>query len=128
MAQFSVNPQRADLYKHFKFRIKWDDRYVAGVSKIDALSHTTDPVEYREGGDPSTLRKSPGPTKYSAVTLERGVTRDTEFGKWANRVWDRESGPGADTVEGSCGNRVKIGRRNQGNPLLRGLIYRLRFQ
>ena len=96
MAQFSVNAQRFDPYKGFKFRVKWDGRYVAGVSKVGALKRSTDPVEHREGGDPSSSRKSPGRTKYEAITLERGVTHDTEFEKWANRVWNFGSGLGAE--------------------------------
>ena len=86
MAQFSVNAQRFDPYKNFKFRVKWDGRYVAGVSKVGALKRTTEVVEHREGGDPSSGRKSPGRAKYEAITLERGVTHDTEFEKWANLV------------------------------------------
>jgi phage tail-like protein len=86
--QFSVNTNRFDPYKNFKFRVKWDGRYVAGVSKVSALKRSTEMVEHREGGDPSTSRKSPGRTKYEAITLERGVTHDTEFEKWANKVWD----------------------------------------
>ena len=96
MAQFSVNATRFDPYKNFKFRIKWDGRYVAGVSKVGALKRTTEVVEHREGGDPSTGRKSPGRTKYEAVTLERGVTHDAEFEKWANKVWNFGSGLGAE--------------------------------
>ncbi len=96
MAQFSVNAQRFDPYKNFKFRVKWDGRYVAGVSKVGALKRTTEMVEHREGGDPSTSRKSPGRTKYEAVTLERGVTHDTEFEKWANKVWNFGSGLGVE--------------------------------
>lgn len=96
MAQFTVNTQRFDPYKSFKFRVKWDGRYVAGVSKVGALKRTTDPVEHRAGGDPSTIRKSPGQTKYEAITLERGVTHDTEFEKWANKVWNFGSGLGAE--------------------------------
>jgi phage tail-like protein len=96
MAQFSVNPQRFDPYKNFKFRVKWDGRYVAGVSKVSALKRTTDVVEHREGGDPSTGRKAPGRTKYDAVTIERGVTHDTEFEKWANKVWNFGAGLGAE--------------------------------
>ena len=90
MAQFTVNtnPQRFDPYKNFKFRIKWDGRYVAGVSKVSGLKRTTEVVKHREGGDPSTTRKSPGRTEYEAITLERGVTHDTEFEKWANKVWN----------------------------------------
>src|ERR1700752_4962956 len=97
MAQFSVNAQRFDPYKNFKFRLKWDGRYVAGVSKCSALKRSTEVVEHREGGDPSTGRKSPGRTKYEAVTLERGVTHDTEFEQWANKIWNFGSGLGAET-------------------------------
>ena len=96
MAQFSVNAQRFDPYKNFKFRVKWDGRFVAGVSKVSALKRSTEVVEHREGGDPSSSRKSPGRTKFEAITLERGVTHDTEFEKWANKVWNFGSGLGAE--------------------------------
>ncbi len=96
MAQFSVNPHRFDPYKTFKFRVKWEGRYVAGVSKVGALKRTTDPVTYREGGDPSSDRKSPGRTKYDAITLERGITHDTEFERWANKIWNFGSGLGSE--------------------------------
>ena len=96
MAQFTVNAQRFDPYKNFKFRVKWDGRYVAGVSKVGALKRTTEVVEHREGGDPSTVRKSPGQTKYEAITLERGVTHDREFEQWANKVWNFGSGLGSE--------------------------------
>ena len=97
MAQFSVNPTRFDPYKNFKFRVKWDGRYVAGVSKVGALKRTTEVVKHREGGDPSSTRKSPGRTEFEAVTLERGVTHDPEFEKWANKVWNFGAGLGAET-------------------------------
>ncbi|WPB55034.1 phage tail protein [Xylophilus sp. GOD-11R] len=96
MAQFSVNATRFDPYKNFKFRVKWDGRYVAGISKVGALKRSTDLVEHREGGDPSSSRKSPGRTKFDAITLERGVTHDTEFEKWANKVWNFGAGMGAE--------------------------------
>lgn len=88
MAQFSVNPNRVDPYKNFKFLIKWDGKYVAGLSKMSALKRTTEVVKYRTGEDPSTSHKSPGRTEYDAITLERGVTQDPEFENWANRVWN----------------------------------------
>jgi len=96
MAQFTVNANRFDPYKNFKFRVKWDGRYVAGVSKVGALKRSTEMVEHREGGDPSTSRKSPGRTKYEAITLERGVTHDLEFERWANKVWNFGAGLGAE--------------------------------
>ena len=96
MAKFSVNTNRFDPYKNFKFRVKWDGKYVAGVSKVGALKRTTEVVEHREGGDPSSSRKSPGRTKYEAISLERGVTHDKEFEQWANKVWNYGSGLGAE--------------------------------
>src|SRR2546425_12025807 len=96
MAQFSVNAQRFDPYKNFKFRVKWDGKYVAGISKVGMLKRTTEVVKHREGGDPSTTRKSPGRTEYDAITLDRGVTHDLEFEQWANKVWHIGAGLGAE--------------------------------
>ena len=96
MAQFTVNPNRFDPYKNLKFRVKWDGRYVAGVSKVSALKRTTEVVEHREGGDPSTTRRSPGQTRYEPITLERGVTHDLEFEQWANKVWNLGAGLGSE--------------------------------
>jgi len=96
VAEFTVNAQRFDPYKNFKFRVKWDGRYVAGVSKVGALKRTTEVVKHREGGDPSSSRKSPGRTEYEPITLERGVTHDPEFEAWANKVWSFGSGLGSE--------------------------------
>lgn len=96
MAQFTVNATRFDPYKSFKFRVKWDGRYVAGISKVSALRRMTEVVEHREGGDPSSTRKSPGQTKYEAITLERGVTHDEEFEKFTNKVWNFGAGLGVE--------------------------------
>jgi len=87
MAGFVVNASRFDPYKNFRFRLKWDGHTVAGVSKVSALKRTTEVVEHREGGDPTSQRKSPGKTKYEPITLERGVTHDTDFEAWASLVW-----------------------------------------
>ena len=96
MAQFTVNANRFDPYKNFKFRIKWDGRYVAGVSKVSPLKRTTEVIEHREGGDSSTPRKSPGRSMFEGITLERGVTHDVDFEQWANKVWNYGSGLGAE--------------------------------
>lgn len=98
MAQFSVNTTRFDPYKNFKFKIKWDGQYVAGVSKISALKRTTEVVKHREGGDASSSRKSPGRTEYDAITLERGVTHDDNFEKWASKVWLQGAGLGKEVT------------------------------
>jgi phage tail-like protein len=94
MAQFTVNATRFDPYKNFKFKVKWDGRYVAGVSKVTGMKRTTEVVKHREGGDPSSSRKSPGRTEYDPITLERGVTHDPEFETWATKIWNFGSGLG----------------------------------
>jgi phage tail-like protein len=90
MAQFTVNTHRFDPYKNFKFRVKWDGRYVAGISKVSPLKRTTELVNHREGGDPSTDRISPGRSKFDPLTLERGVTHDPDFEAWANLVFNTD--------------------------------------
>jgi phage tail-like protein len=96
MAEFTVNPKRHDPYKNFKFRVKWDGQYVAGVSKVTGLKRTTEVVKHREGGDPSTSRKSPGRNEYDAITLERGITFDFAFEEWAEKCWHLGAGLGAE--------------------------------
>ena len=96
MSRISPNAPRFDPYRNYKFRIRWDGRHVAGVSKVSNLKRTGAAVRHREGGDPSTPRKSPGRTKFDAITLERGVTHDDEFEKWANMAVKSQSGRVAD--------------------------------
>jgi phage tail-like protein len=96
MTEFSVNGTRRDPYKNFKFRVLWDGRYVAGISKVGGLKRTTEVVKHREGGDPSSSRKTPGRTEYESITLERGITHDTEFELWANKVWNFGNGLGSE--------------------------------
>src|SRR3954464_1226675 len=88
MAQFSVNAHRFDPYKHFRFRVKWDGRYVAGLTKCSALKRTTEVIKIRAGGEAPTQHHMPGQSAFESVTLERGVTHDDEFEKWANKVYD----------------------------------------
>jgi phage tail-like protein len=97
MTEFTVNPTRFDPYKNFKFRVKWDGRYVAGISRVSPLVRRTEVILHREGGDPSTSRKSPGRTEFDAITLERGITHDPAFEDWANKVW-RFGAPGSEVA------------------------------
>ena len=87
MAMFSVNPHRFDPYKDFKFRVKWDGEYVAGISQVSSLTRSTEPVIHREGGDPSNFRKTPGITNFEPIVLERGLSHDTAFEEWANMTF-----------------------------------------
>jgi len=86
MAEFTKNAHRIDPYKTYKFRIVWDGKTVLGVNKVGPLKRTTNVVPYRSGGENSVEHKSPGRTTYDGLTLERGITHDTEFEAWANKV------------------------------------------
>lgn len=117
MVEFSVNPQRFDPYKNFKFRVRWDNRYVAGISKVGALKRSTEVVEHRVGGDSSTSRKSPGRSKFEAIMLERGVTHDPEFEAWAAKVWNVESGLGAEVSLADFRKDITIEMYNEAGQL-----------
>jgi phage tail-like protein len=123
MAQFSVNATRFDPYKNFKFRVKWDGRYVAGISKVGSLKRTTEVVKHRDGGDPSSSRKSPGRSEYDAITLERGVTHDVDFEQWANKVWNFGSGLGAEVSLKDFRKDIIIEIHNEAGQL--GLAYKV---
>jgi len=123
MAQFVVNPQRFDPYKNFKFRVKWDGRYVAGVSRVSPLRRTTEVVEHREGGDPSTVRKSPGRTEYDPITLERGKTHDLEFEQWVNKVWNFGAGLGTEVSLADFRKDITIEVYNEAGQLV--IAYRV---
>jgi phage tail-like protein len=88
MAQFSVNSYRHDPYKTSRYRVKWDGRYVAGMTKCSSLKRTTEVIKQRESNDPSTARHMPGAVSFESITLERGVTHDPEFEAWANLVYN----------------------------------------
>jgi phage tail-like protein len=125
MAQFTVNAQRFDPYKNFKFRVKWDGRYVAGVSKVSALKRTTEVIEHREGGDPSTSRKSPARTKFEPITVERGVTHDVAFEQWANKVWNFGAGAGSEVSLADFRKDITIDVFNEaGQKVLSYNVYR----
>ncbi len=93
---FAVNTHRFDPYKQFKFRVKWDGKYVSGVFRINGLHRNTKVITMREGTEPSMTRKMPGETVYEPIVLERGRTHDTEFEQWANKVWNFGSGLGSE--------------------------------
>src|SRR6202012_3625319 len=86
MARFTVNTTRFDPYLGYRFKIKWDGQYVAGLNKCGALKRTTEVTTWYEGGDSSGPHQIPGKTKYDPITLEAGVTHDTAFEDWANKV------------------------------------------
>ena len=127
MALFKNNPSRFDPYKNFKFIVRWggQPQPVAGVSKVTMLKRTTEVVKHRDGGDPSTSRKSPGRTEYDAITLERGVTHDEEFEKWANKVWNLQSGLGLEVSLADFRKDIQIDLMNEaGQVVVRYNVFR----
>jgi phage tail-like protein len=123
--QFSVNPERFDPYKQYKFRVKWDGRYVAGICKVTGLVRTTEVITHREGGDPSSVRRSPGVTTYEPIVLERGRTHDTQFEQWANKVWNFGAGLGSEVSLGDFRKDIIIELYNEAGQLVMAFkVYR----
>jgi phage tail-like protein len=116
---------RFDPYKNFKFVVKFGNVVVAGASKVSGLKKTTEVVKHREGADPSTSRKSPGRTEFDAITLERGVTADREFEKWANQVWFFQAKAPGESALKNFRRDITIELRNEaGQPVMRYFVYR----
>ena len=120
---FVKNVHRVDPYKNFKFRVIWDGRPVLGVSKVSALKRTTEVVKHRSGGDNSTDHKSPGRTSYEAITMDRGITHDIEFEKWANVVHPYSGDPGMDLANYKKDLTLEV-MNEKGQVALRYFIYR----
>jgi phage tail-like protein len=115
--EFTVNTTRLDPYKNYMFRLKWDGKYVAGLSKMSPLKRTTEVVKHREGGEPATSHKAPGRTEYDAITLSRGVTHDTAFEDWANLVFKHGAGLGSETMLKSMRKDVLLEIYNEAGQL-----------
>ncbi len=123
MAMFSVNTHRFDPYKDFKFRVKWDNEYITGISKVSSLTRSTEPVTHREGGDPSSFRITPGTTKFDPIVLERGLSHDTAFEDWANMTF---------SIQGDADMSLKNYRKDiiieivnlQGSIVIAFIVYR----
>ena len=118
MAQFPVNTKRLDPYKNFKFRLKWDGKDVLGCSKLSGLKRSTEVIEHRAGGDPSTAHKSPGRTKYEALTLERGVTQDLAFHDWAGLVWNFGAALGSESSLANFRKNIYLELYNEAGQLV----------
>lgn len=123
MAQFSVNPHRFDPYKNYKFQVKWEGKYVAGVSEVSGLRRITEVVTYRAGRDPGMMRKSPGRTNYEPIILKRGVTHDTGFENWANQVFELGGGSGNEVALASYKKDVILELLNEAGQLV--IAYRI---
>ena len=77
---------RKDPYRNCNFLVEIDGIVQAGFSDCSGLSASTDPIEYREGGDNTTVRKLPGNTKYTNISLKRGLSDSRELHDWYRLV------------------------------------------
>lgn len=122
---FSVNVSRYDPYKTYRFLVYFgtSSAPVAGVSKVGALKRSADVVEYKEGGN-AIIRKGLGRHKYEPITIERGVTHDTEFEDWANAGQKLVSGHPQSSLK-NLRKDIRIELLNeQGQPVHRFLVHR----
>ena len=123
MPQFTVNAHRSSPYKAYRFQIKWDGRIVAGVSKIGALERTTEVIPWRTGNDDPAPQKLPGRTHYAPVTLERGVTHDVAFERWANLIYAYGRGEGDQMSLANYRKDIVLNLMNEAGQLV--ISYRL---
>lgn len=79
---------RIDPYRNFRFRVELGDIQIAAFSEATVPDSTTDPVDYREGTDPTHQRKLSGLTKFGNVTLKKGLTDSLDIYKWRKQVED----------------------------------------
>lgn len=77
---------RVDPYRDYNFLIEIDGITQAGFQEVSGLDASTDAIEYREGNDPNHVRKLPGLSKYSAISLKRGITDSDELWNWYRTV------------------------------------------
>lgn len=79
---------RKDPLRNFRFRLEINGIQQAGFSEASGFDVTVDVIDYREGSDPTHVRKLSGLTKYGNVTLKWGVTDSMELYEWHRRIVD----------------------------------------
>jgi phage tail-like protein len=122
---FTVNINRYDPYKAYRFLVYFGTSTspVAAVSKVGAIKRSSDPIEYKSGGDPIT-RKGLGRTKYDPITLERGLTEDQDFANWANSAQELDSGAPTTSLA-NLRKEIRIDLLNEdGQPVWRFFVHR----
>lgn len=123
---FSVNIDRFDPYKTFRFKIYFGNSTepVAGMSKVTGLKRSSDVIEYKEAGDNAIIRKGLGRTKYEPITLERGLTHDSDFEDWANAAQVLDQGAPKQSLK-DLRRDIKIELLNEaGQPVYKYDVYR----
>ena len=77
---------RVDPYKNFHFRLEIDGITQAGFTECSGLGSEVEVIEYREGREPTHVRKLPGRVRYPDITLKWGVTDSRELYDWHRAV------------------------------------------
>jgi phage tail-like protein len=77
---------RNDPLRNFRFRLEIDSITQGYFSEVNIGDSSTDPIDYREGTDPTHVRKLSGLTKYGNITLKWGVTDSVELYEWHKAV------------------------------------------
>jgi phage tail-like protein len=121
---FSVNTNRFDPYKNFRFLVYFEQSTtpVAAVSKVGGLKRSSDAIEYKEGGN-AIIRKGLGRAKYDAITLERGLTHDPDFEAWANAAQVLDKGAPSQSLK-NLRKEIHIELLNEaGQPVHRYIVH-----
>lgn len=105
--------QRSDAFRNFNFLIEIDGIAQASFIECSGLGSSTEVVETREGGDNTTVRKLPGKTTYSDITLKWGLSNSRELWQWREQViqgaLQRKNGS---VVVFDLANRTEVARWN----------------
>ena len=105
--------QRVDPFRNFNFLVELDGIAQASFTECSGLSSTTEVIENRDGGDNVTVRKLPGKTSYSDISLKWGLTDSTELWDWRPQIIDgnvvRKNGS---IVIFDLANSTEVGRWN----------------
>jgi phage tail-like protein len=121
---FSANTSRFDPYKSYRFLVYFGQATspVAGVSKVTGLKRSSDVIDYKEGGN-AIILKGLGRTKYEPITLERGLTHDSDFETWANAAQVLDKGAPSTSLK-DLRRDVRIELHNEaGQPVHRYIVH-----
>lgn len=107
--------QRVDPYRAFNFLVELDGvaQALARFTECSGLGSTTEVIEFREGADNTTVRKLPGKTSYTDITLKYGVTDSTTLWEWRQQIIDGTVGlKNGTVVVFDLANRTEVARWN----------------
>lgn len=104
---------RIDALRTFNFLVEVDGIAQASFSECSGLETTTEVIDHREGGDNTTVRKLPGKTTYSDITLKAGMTDSKVLWTWRQQViegkFQRKNGS---IVVFDLANKTEVARWN----------------